>query len=162
MLWCYTLRWPRVIRKNQKPSHTTDPWFIKSEFGTPNCPVRDLCPKVNRLSSQGWTLGIGPKSSSSHLSHLSESWCFPLGFLVVPFVLTSFLLEERGGGPGPPLALKFFLQSLSRCTVQNQNRATTHPICHTVRFCFISEMSYDFGLIICNRIEVSIGRNSFL
>ena len=36
------------MRKNQKPSQVDDPWYIpavptgKSEFGAPNCPVRDL------------------------------------------------------------------------------------------------------------------------
>ena len=39
---------PEFMRKNQKPSQVNDPWFIpavptgKSEFGTPNCPVRAL------------------------------------------------------------------------------------------------------------------------
>ena len=39
---------PEFMRKNQKPSQVFDPWFIpavptgKSEFGTPNCPVRAL------------------------------------------------------------------------------------------------------------------------
>ena len=37
------------MRKNRKPSQVNNPWYIpavptgKSEFGTPNCPVRALC-----------------------------------------------------------------------------------------------------------------------
>ena len=40
---------PEFRRKNQKPDQVNDPWYIpavptsKSEFGTPNCPVRALC-----------------------------------------------------------------------------------------------------------------------
>ena len=39
---------PEFMRKNQKPNQVNDPWYIpgvpsgKSEFGTPNCPVRAL------------------------------------------------------------------------------------------------------------------------
>ena len=39
---------PEFMRKNQEPNQVNDPWYIpavptgKSEFGTPNCPVRAL------------------------------------------------------------------------------------------------------------------------
>ena len=39
---------PEFRRKNQKPNQVNDPWYIpavptgKSEFGSPNCPVRAL------------------------------------------------------------------------------------------------------------------------
>ena len=39
---------PKFMQKNQKPNQVNDPWHIpavptgKSEFGTPNCPMRPL------------------------------------------------------------------------------------------------------------------------